>query len=97
VTLIDRSKLAPLHNDVLTSWRKIVVESKNLGLADRIVIALKLQKRAEALATYEGLALGAGDLATDSRAFAASVKEQSPLTWVLAVYGLVTAVLGFFG
>ncbi len=95
--VVERDAIAGAHDEVVTAWREIVEQASSMGLADRIVIGVKLRARAEALANYEGLARGAGDLATDARAFAGAVKAQNPLTTVVAVVGVAAGVLGFFG
>jgi hypothetical protein len=97
MSVVERAEIASLHDEVLTAWKEIVNQASTLGLADRIVIAVKLQARAEALATYEGLARGAGDLATDARAFAMAVKTQNPVVRVRWWLALAAGVLGFFG
>jgi hypothetical protein len=94
---VERAAIAPLHGEVVNSWKEVMSQASALGLADRIVIAVKLKARAEALATYEGLARGAGDLAMDARAFAAAVKARNPLTRVFWVVGLASGALGFLG
>ncbi len=95
--VVERAAIASLHDEVVNSWRDVMNQASTLGLADRIVIAVKLKARADALATYEGLARGAGDLAMDARAFAAAVKAGNPLTKVFWVVGLASGVLGFLG
>jgi len=95
--VVERAAIASLHDEVVNSWRDVMNQASTLGLADRIVIAVKLKARADALATYEGLARGAGDLAMDARAFAAAVKAENPLTKVFWVVGLASGVLGFLG
>jgi len=95
--VVERDAIAGAHDEVVSAWKEIVEQASSMGLADRIVIGVKLRARAEALANYEGLARGAGDLAMDARAFAAAVKAQNPLTTVVAVVGVAAGVLGFFG
>jgi hypothetical protein len=97
MSVVDRAAIAPSHDEVVTAWREIMDQASDLDLADRIVIAVKLRARADALATYEGLARDAGDLARDARAFAAAVRIQNPLTTVFVAVGLASGVLGFFG
>ena len=75
--------------------REIAGQASTLGLADRIVIGVKLKARAEALASYEGLARDAGDLAGDARAFAAAVKTQNPLAGVFFGIGVFGYAAGF--
>ncbi|GAA1689898.1 hypothetical protein ACFTSF_04465 [Kribbella sp. NPDC056951] len=95
--VVERAAIVEGHDEVVSAWKEIVWQASSMGLADRIVIGVKLRARAEALANWEGLARDAGDLATDARAFAAAVKAQNPLTTVLAVVGFAGGVLGFFG
>ncbi|MFI6827614.1 hypothetical protein ACIBG5_10985 [Kribbella sp. NPDC050241] len=95
--VVERAAIAGLHAEVVNAWKGIVSEASTLGLADRIVISVKLKARADALAAYEGLVRDAGDLATDVRAFATAVKMQNPLTGVVWGTGLASGVLGFFG
>jgi hypothetical protein len=95
--VVERAAIIGVHREVVDAWREIVGEAVTLGLADRIVIGVKLKARAEALAAYEGLVRDAGDLARDARAFAAAVKTQNPLTAVGWGIGLAAGVLGFFG
>jgi hypothetical protein len=97
MSVVERAAIAPSHEEVVTAWKEIMDQATTLELADRIVIAVKLKARADALATYEGLARGAGDLARDARAFAAVVRIQNPLTKAFIAVGLASAVLGFFG
>ena len=97
MSVVDRAAIAPSHDEVLTAWREIMDQASTLDLADRIVIAVKLRARADVLATYEGLAREAGDLARDARAFAAVVRIQNPLTALFLAGGLASGVLGFFG
>ena len=97
MSVVERAAIAPSHDEVVTAWREILDQASTLDLADRIVIAVKLKARADALATYEGLARGAEDLARDARAFAAAVRMQNPLTKVFLAVGLASGVLGFFG
>ncbi len=97
MSVVDRAAIAPSHDEVVSAWREIMDQASTLDLADRIVIAVKLKARADALATYEGLARDAGDLVRDARAFAAVVRIQNPLTKVFVAVGLASAVLGFFG
>jgi hypothetical protein len=97
MSVVDRAAIAPSHDEVVTAWKEIMDQASTLDLADRIVIAVKLKARADALARYEGLARGVEDLARDARAFAAVVRIQSPLTKVFLAVGLASAVLGFFG
>jgi hypothetical protein len=95
--VVERAAIIGVHREVVDAWREIVGQASTLGLADRIVIGVKLKARAEALAAYEGLARDAGDLVTDARAFAAAVKTQNPLTAVCLGIGLAAGALGFFG
>jgi hypothetical protein len=95
--VVERAAIVGLHREVVDGWREIVGQANTLGLADRIVIGVKLKARAEALASYEGLARDAGDLAGDARAFAAAVKTQNPLAGVFVGIGVAAGVLGFFG
>jgi len=97
MSVVDRAAIAPSHDEVVSAWREIMDQASTLDLADRIVIAVKLKARADALATYESLARDAGDLVRDARAFAAVVRIQNPLTKVFLAVGLASAVLGFFG
>ena len=97
MSVVERAAIAPAHDEVVSAWKEIMDLASTLDLADRIVIAVKLKARADALATYEGLARGAGDLARDARAFAAVVRIQNPLTKVFLAVGLASGVLGFFG
>ncbi|TCO16625.1 hypothetical protein EV652_120119 [Kribbella steppae] len=97
MSVVDRAAIAPSHDEVVTAWREILDQASTLDLADRIVIAVKLRARADVLATYEGLARDAGDLARDARAFAAVVRIQNPLTALFLAGGLASGVLGFFG
>lgn len=94
---VERAEIAGLHGGVVNAWKGIVSQASTLGLADRIVIAVKLKARAEALATYEGLVQDAGDLASDVRAFAVAVRTQNPLTKVFWGTGVAAGMLGFFG
>ena len=94
--VVDRSQLEELHGQVLNAWREAVTASTGLPVADRIVIALQLEKRASALANHERLA-GASELVTEADLFATGVKQQSPLTKVTAGYALVSAILGAVG
>jgi hypothetical protein len=94
---VERAAIAPSHDEVVNAWKEIMDQASTLDLADRIVIAVKLTARADALATYEGLARGAGDLARDARTFARAVRSQNPLTTVFLAVGLASGVLGFFG
>jgi len=95
--VVERAAIIGMHREVVDAWREIVGLASTLGLADRIVIGVKLKARADALATYEGLVRDAGDLASDARAFAAAVKTQNPLTAVFCGVGAAAGVLGFFG
>lgn len=95
--VVERAAIIGVHREVVDAWREIVGQASTLGLADRIAIGVKLKARADALATYEGLARDAGDLATDARAFATAVKTQNPLTAVFWGIGMAAGVLGFFG
>jgi len=97
MSVVERAAIAPSHDEVVNAWKEIMDQASTLDLADRIVIAVKLTARADALATYEGLARGAGDLARDARGFARAVRIQNPLTTVFLAVGLASAVLGFFG
>ena len=97
MSVVDRAAIAPSHDEVVTAWKEIMDQASDLDLADRIVIAVKLRARADTLATYEGLARDAGDLARDARAFAAAVRIQNPLTTVFLAVGIASGVLGFFG
>jgi hypothetical protein len=97
MSVVERAAIAPSHDEVVNAWKEIMDQASTLDLADRIVIAVKLTARADALATYEGLARGAGDLARDARAFARAVRVQNPLTTVFVAVGLASGVLGFFG
>lgn len=95
--VVERAAIVGMHREVVDGWRQIADQASTLGLADRIVIGVKLKARAEALASYEGLARDAGDLAGDARAFAKAVKTQNPLAGVFFGIGLAAGVLGFFG
>jgi hypothetical protein len=95
--VVERATIIGVHREVVDAWREIVGQASTLGLADRIVIGVKLKARAEALAAYEGLVPDAGDLARDARAFAKAVKTQNPLGAVCCGIGLAGGVLGFFG
>jgi hypothetical protein len=97
MSVVERAAIAPSHDEVVNAWREIMDQASTLDLADRIVIAVKLTARADALATYEGLARDAGDLARDARTFARAVRIQNPLTTVFLAVGLASGVLGFFG
>jgi hypothetical protein len=97
MSVVERAAIAPSHDEVVNAWKEIMDQASTLDLADRIVIAVKLTARADALATYEGLARDAGDLARDARAFARAVRMQNPLTTVFLAVGLASGVLGFFG
>lgn len=97
MSVVERAAIAPSHDEVVSAWKEILDQASTLDLADRIVIAVKLRARADALATYEGLARGAEDLARDAKAFAAVVRIQNPLAKVFVAAGLASAVLGFFG
>lgn len=97
MSVVERSAIAPSHDEVVTAWREILDLASTLDLADRIVIGVKLTARAEKLAMQEGLARGAEDLAGDARAFAAAVRGQNPLAKVFLAVGLASAALGFFG
>ncbi|MEU4603509.1 hypothetical protein AB0F43_11070 [Kribbella sp. NPDC023972] len=97
MSVVERAEIVPSHAEVVNAWREILNLASTLDLADRIVIAVKLKARAEALATYEGLARGAEDLAGDARTFAAAVRMQNPLAKVFVAVGLASAMLGFFG
>lgn len=95
--VVERAAIIGVHREVVDAWREIVGLASTLGLADRIVIGVKLKARADALATYEGLVRDAGDLAGDARAFAAAVKTQNPLTAGFCGVGVAAGGLGFFG
>ena len=95
--VVERAAIIGVHREVVDAWREIVGLASTLGLADRMVIGVKLKARAEALAAYEGLVRDAGDLAGDARAFAAAVKTQNPLAAVCCGVGVAAGVLGFFG
>ena len=93
----ERAEIVGLHREVVDAWKEIAGLASTLGLADRIVIGVKLTARAEALAAYEGLVRDAGDLAGDARAFAAAMKARNPLTNVFLGIGVAATGLGFFG
>ena len=95
--VVERAAIVGLHREVVDGWREIAGQASTLGLADRIVIGVKLKARADALASYEGLARDAADLAGDARVFAKAVKTQNPLAGVFFGIGLAAGVLGFFG
>ncbi|GAB2677452.1 hypothetical protein [Kribbella swartbergensis] len=95
--VVERAVIAPSHDEVVNAWKEIMDQASTLDLADRIVIAVKLRARADALAAYEGLARDAGDLARDARAFAVAVRMQNPLAKVFLAVGFASAGFGFFG
>ncbi|MEU4290017.1 hypothetical protein AB0E63_17490 [Kribbella sp. NPDC026596] len=95
--VVERATILGVHREVLDAWREIVGQAGTMGLADRIVIGVKLKARADALAAYEGLVRDAGDLAGDARAFAKAVRTQNPLTAVCCGVGVAAGGLGFFG
>jgi hypothetical protein len=94
---VTRADLKGHHDAVLTAWRELILRAGSLGIADRIVVFIQLQYRGEQLSALEGLAQESVDLKRDTEAFVASVKQQSPVTSALAVYGAISGVLGFFG
>lgn len=93
---VNRSQIEPLHHEVLNGWREVIAGSRQLGLADRIVVAIQLEKRAKALANLERLA-GTADLVTETELFGAGAKQQSPINSAGVVFGAASAVLGFLG
>ncbi|TDD11151.1 hypothetical protein E1218_35810 [Kribbella turkmenica] len=97
MSVVERAAIAPSHGEVVGAWREIMDQASALDLADRIVIAVKLRAKADALAVYEGLARDAEDLARDVRAFAVAVRVQNPLTKVFLAVGLASGMLGFLG
>jgi len=95
--VVERAAIVGVHREVVDAWNEIVGQASTLGLADRIVIGVKLRARAEALAGYEELVRDAGDLVRDARAFAKAVRAQNPLTGVFWGIGVAAGLLGFLG
>ena len=95
--VVERAEICGLHREVVEAWKEIAGQASALGLADRIVIGVALQARAETLAAYEGLVRDAGDLVGDARAFAAVMRTRNPLVGVAMGVGIASGLLGFLG
>lgn len=97
MTVVTREELQPKHDAVLAAWRNLILQSGSLGMADRIVVFVQLEYRGQQLSTLEGLAQNSVDLKQDTDEFVKSVKQGSPLTTALTIYGAISGLLGFFG